>query len=115
MDAILSIKGIYATAIYQGIKTIEVRKTAIKHCDKIYLYETAPKALITGYIQITQPQKVDIETIIRKYLRYTLLTEEELITYAGIRTYLYLWPIIYAEKVKPIEMISKPPQSFCYV
>ena len=115
MDAILSIKSIYATAIYQGIKIIEVRKTAIKHCNKIFLYETAPKALITGYIQITQPQKVDIETIIRMYLRSTLLTEEELRAYAGSRPYLYLWPIFHAEKIKPIEMISKPPQSFCYV
>ena len=115
MDAILSIKSIYATAIYQGIKTIEVRKTAIKHCDKIYLYETAPKCLITGYIKISQPQRVSIDRIILEYLPYTLLDEKGLISYAGNKLYLYLWPIIHAERCKPIEMVSRAPQSYYYV
>lgn len=115
MDAILSIKSIYATAIYQGLKTIEVRKTAIKHCDKIYLYETAPKMLITGYIQISRPQRLPIDIIIRDYLRATFLDENGLRAYAGNNPYLYLWPIIYAERCKPMEMLSRAPQSYYYI
>lgn len=115
MDAILSIKSIYATAIYQGIKTIEVRKTAIKPCDKIYLYETAPKSLITGYIQISQILRLPVDAIIRFYLQSTLLDEKELRAYAGHRPYLYLWPIIHAERCEPIEMTYPAPQSYYYL
>lgn len=115
MNAILSIKSIYATAIYQGIKTIEVRKTAIKHCDKIFLYETAPKRLITGYIQISQPLKVPIERIIQEYLQYTLLDEKGLRAYAGHKPFLYLWPIIHAERCEPLDIHYSAPQSYYYI
>lgn len=115
MKAILSIKSIYATAIYEGYKTIEVRKTAIKPCERIYLYETAPKSLVTGFIQIGTPEKVTIERIIKEYLKETMLTETVLRRYAGDRQYLYLWPVIHAERRPPIKPATRAPQSFQYL
>lgn len=115
MDAILSIKSIYATAIYQGIKTIEVRKTSINICERIYLYETAPKACITGFIKIAAPMCISIDRIIQEFKEQTMLTEAQIRAYAGPRQQLYLWPIVHAERCKPMDMISRAPQSFYYI
>ena len=51
---IASIRPEYATAIYEGIKTVELRSRGPrKFVDRIYIYETAPVSAITGHVDVT--------------------------------------------------------------
>ena len=54
MNAILSIKPIYANAILQGVKTVEFRKKIFKkeQVKKVYIYSSAPVMKIVGYFTI---------------------------------------------------------------
>lgn len=112
--AILAIHHVYATAIYEGVKLFEVRKTRIK-ASTIYLYETAPMKLITGVIKIGEPIKVSIEEIKEKYLKETALSSDLVDIYAKDRKYLWLWPIIKAERIRPRPYTGPAIQSFTYI
>lgn len=112
--AILAIHHVYASAIYEGIKTFEVRKTRI-NASTIYLYETAPIKLITGVIKIGEPIKLPIEEIKARYLKETLLTPELIDLYAKDRKNLWLWPIIKAERIKTRPYTGSAIQSFIYI
>lgn len=49
-DALFSIKSMYAQAIYEGVKTVELRRVVPRvKVDRIYLYEVSPIKAITGY------------------------------------------------------------------
>lgn len=112
--AILSIHSIYATAIYEGLKRYEVRKTSI-NVQKIYLYETTPIALVRGYIVIGEPIKVSISDIITKYLHDTLLTPKQVRDYAKGKPTLYLWPIKESHRIDPFKLNLPTPQPFIYI
>lgn len=112
--AILAIHHVYATAIYEGSKTFEVRKCRI-NASKIYLYETAPIKLITGVIKIGEPIKLPIEEIKAKYLKETMLTPNLIDLYAKDRPYLWLWPIKKAERITPRPYTGPAIQSFTYI
>lgn len=112
--AILAIHHVYAEAIYDGLKTFEVRKTRI-NASTIYLYETAPIKLITGVIKIGIPFKLSIEEIKERHLKDTMLTPDLIDLYAKDRKYLWLWPIIKAERIIPKPYTGPTIQSFTYI
>lgn len=112
--AILAIHHVYAKAIYEGLKTFDVRKSSI-NASKIYLYETSPIQLITGMIEIGEPIKLPIEEIKSKYLKETMLTPNLIDLYAKDRPYLYLWPIKKAEQIRPRPYTGPAIQSFVYI
>lgn len=111
--AILAIHHVYATAIYDGEKTFEVRKTRIK-ASTIYLYETAPIKLITGFIKIGEPIKLSIEEIKASYLKQTQLSPNLLDLYAKDRKELWLWPIKKALRIDPRPYTGPTIQTFIY-
>lgn len=112
--AILAIHHVYATAIYSGKKTFEVRKTRI-NASTIYLYETAPVKLITGVIEIGEPIKLLVEEIKARYLKETMLTPDLIDLYAKDRPYLWLWPILKVERISPRPYTGPAIQSFTYI
>ena len=112
--AILAIHHVYAKAIYDGLKTFEVRKNRI-HASKIYLYETSPIKLITGMIEIGEPIKLPIEEIKSMYLKETMLTPNLIDLYAKDRPYLWLWPIKKADRIRPRPYTGPAIQSFTYI
>lgn len=112
--AILAIHHVYATAIYSGEKTFEVRKTSIK-ASTIYLYETAPVKLITGVIKIGIPFKLPIEDIKARHLKDTMLTSNFIDLYAKDKKVLWLWPILKAERISPRPYTGPAIQSFIYI
>lgn len=55
IDAILSIKPIYADAILNGTKTVEFRKKVFKkEVERIFIYSSSPTKLIVGYFTFKQ-------------------------------------------------------------
>lgn len=112
--AILAIHHVYATAIYSGEKTFEVRKTSIK-ASTIYLYETAPVKLITGVIKIGTPFKLSTEEIKARHLKHTMLTPDLIDLYAKEQKFLWLWPIEKAERIRPRPYTGPAIQSFIYI
>lgn len=112
--AILAIHHVYADAIYNGVKTFEVRKTRI-NASTIYLYETSPIKLITGVIKIGIPFKLSIEEIKERHLGDTMLTPNLIDLYAKGRKYLWLWPIIKAERIRQKPYTGPAIQSFIYI
>ncbi len=55
MNAILSIKPVYADQILAGTKKVEFRKAAFKkQVDRVYIYSSAPKMRIVGYFTIKE-------------------------------------------------------------
>lgn len=113
-SAILAIHHVYATAIYEGAKTFEVRKTSIK-ASTIYLYETSPVRLITGVIKIGIPFKLPIEEIKARHLNDTMLTPNLIDLYAKGEKNLWLWPILKAERIRPRPYTGPAIQSFIYI
>lgn len=72
MNIILSIHPKWAKLIYEGKKTLELRKTIpLKNVERVYLYETAPICKVTGFF---------------KYFAYTRITKKALKIYKDIVT-----------------------------
>lgn len=112
--AILAIHHVYAKAIYDELKILEVRKYRI-NASKIYLYETSPIKLITGMIETGEPIKLHIEEIKSRYLKETMLTPDLIDLYAKDRPYLWLWPIKKAERIRPRPYTGPAIQTFVYI
>lgn len=112
--AILAIHHVYATAIYEGAKIFEMRKTRI-NTSTIYLYETAPIKLITGVINIGEPFRLSTDEIKENYLKETCLSANLVDIYAKDRKNLWLWPIIKAERIKPRPYTGPAIQSYIYI
>ena len=128
MSIILSIKPKWAQKIFSGEKTIEWRKSMPSMLiprEKVYIYETAPVAQVTGYFILAG--------IIRFYDRdWTKPSErmqhcidagcvpvKDLIAYQGTGDFLCAWgveKVVKFERPKSLEEfnIRRPPQSWCY-
>jgi predicted transcriptional regulator len=126
MNVILSIHSIYADAIYRNIKTVELRSIPPKQqVNKYYMYETAPKKLITGYfISEYTSKKMNIFGLASIYNFSAMLGEynnetialEKLIKLLGYNKKYCAIEIKKAVKFeKPIKLTKRPPQNFYYV
>lgn len=132
MNIILSIHPKWAKLIYEGKKTIEWRKTIPHRMDsvklrdgnpdvKVYLYETAPLRLITGFfywggvtICDARGMKEDNPRLIAGQVGI-----EELQKYQGENCNICAWHIDKPVMIKGIYHIKdfglkRPPQSWCY-
>lgn len=119
-DVLISIHPKYAYAILDGIKTVEVRKTAMRKLDPgdtIFLYATAPIKKVVGQCRFVfdWKQRSDCDD-----LAATCLTRSELYDYLPFPDYGHFLevstPIRYGTPKDLSEFgIDRPPQSFCYV
>jgi predicted transcriptional regulator len=127
MHALFSVKPRYAKWIYAGIKTVELRSVPPKKLvERIYIYETSPVKLITGFFV---PGKIyegmNARELVNKFgiqslIGPTTLEGEEAIKSFGQRfgfTKKYS-PIEIKEVIKlanTMEWSGRPPQNFCYM
>ena len=132
MNIILSIHPKWAKLIYEGTKTIEWRKTIPHRMDyvklrdgnpdvKVYLYETAPLRLVTGFfywggvtICDARGMKEDNPRLIAGQVGI-----EELQKYQGENCSICAWHIDKPQKFRdplPIDLfgLKRPPQSWRY-
>lgn len=103
MNSIIAIHKKYADLIFEGKKTIEIRrKEPGYHCDRIFLYETKKSG--------------GLGMIVGEMVAQTCLSRDELAAYAGGP-----YKMIYALKIKKAVKYKKPvriarggPQSWMY-
>lgn len=131
MNVLLSIKPEWAKKIYSGEKTIEFRKNfPLKYNlddEYIFLYETKPVCLVTGFIKIDgyiNVQKIynskyeNRVKLLKDIVNRGCLSIEELFKYDR-NLHIWAWKIKKFYKMPPeyINRFSpneKPPQSWCY-
>lgn len=126
MNVILSIHPKWAKLIYEGKKTLELRKSIpLNTVNIVYLYETAPICKVTGffkYFAYTRIKKTHLE------LHKDIITDkscvplEEIKKYFGKSEEIFGWVCNAGSKanqfVHPVELsdfkIKRPPQSWRY-
>lgn len=121
---IISIKPKYVEKIYEGNKTIELRKSvglSFIPNNKMYIYSSSPKKAITGHAYIDKIEQVSKNEIKQCYLDRIAISSDELENYLidGKKgTMIWLKNIV--EYQKPISLTKlketgfTAPQSFCY-
>lgn len=126
MNVILSIHPKWAKLIYEGKKTLELRKSIpLSTVNIVYLYETAPICKVTGffkYFAYTRIKKTHLE------LQKDIITDkscvpvEEIKKYFGKSEEIFGWVCNAGSKanqfVHPVDLsefgIKRPPQSWRY-
>ena len=124
-DAIFSIKHRYAERIYSGHKSVELRWTAPKTpIEQAWIYETAPVKRITGWFEpgLIHPP-MDCEALLERFGEDKCLgmqvigTKEErlqaMIEALGDKP-LHAISIKRAQRIRPVELRFRPPQSWMY-
>lgn len=114
---VMSIKPEWATLIYQGRKTVEVRKVSIhKWTLPCLLYETAPVSMVTGIVLFGDRFRFDRQDFMQ--MSDSCLTTEDVESYIGTRE-------VYGYRVKEVRRLTMPieiselgidpPRSYRYV
>lgn len=137
MNIILSIKPKWAELIYSGKKTIEWRKSWPKYnmfefqkIEKVFLYETAPVKMITGFFELNGCRELiirddlehkykDIHPDAKELISAGCVPLEDLKKYQGKRYSIFGWRIKNPTKFDEPFLLSyvdlkRPPQSWCY-
>ena len=118
MNILLSIHTVYADAIYDGKKLVEVRKTLptkLAVGDKVYLYETSPKKLVTGYFTVNKVEKLDIKVFWKQYDAMLQNMMTDYISYLlGCREAIAISVDAVVKFPEPKLLTIRPPQSWCY-
>ena len=117
MDVILSIKPEYISKIFDGIKTIELRKVIFKQkVGRVYIYATNPIKKIVGYFYIKNicyDTAANLGDKYKKYknsiFRYFQNTKGYVIEISEIHKF--------DKFINPYDFYDKfiPPQNFIYI
>ena len=82
MDAILSIKPIYANQILAGTKKVEFRKRCFKEkVRRVYIYASVPVKQIVGYFTFTEIDEDTPANLWEKYKDVGGITKEDFFSY----------------------------------
>ena len=126
MNVILSIHPKWAKLIYEGKKTLELRKNIpMNTVNIVYLYETAPICKVTGffkYFAYTRIKKTHLELHKDIITDKSCIPLEEIKKYFGKSEEIFGWICNAGSKSNqfayPVELsefeIKRPPQSWCY-
>lgn len=126
MNIVLSIKPKYAKLIYEGKKTLELRKTVpLKNVERVYLYETAPVCKVTGffkYFAYARITKKALKTCKDTVTENSQVPLKEIKNYFGKSDKIFGWVCHAGSNSNifstPIPLsafeIKRAPQSWCY-
>jgi predicted transcriptional regulator len=123
-DILISIRPKYASHIFSGEKTVELRrrKPKISPGARIWIYATAPIAAIKGYANLDRVVTATPEAIWREFGSQTAISKEEFDHYfaeCSAAHALILSEIRILERPLVLEQMKKmvrgfhPPQFFC--
>ena len=123
-DILISLKPKYAIEVFNGTKTVELRKRKpnVASGTRVWIYATAPTAAICGYAYLTQIKSGAPNTIWRLLGEKTAVSKKEFDAYffgCDLAHALVLANVMRMEEQLPLwrirEMVSEfhPPQFFC--
>ena len=122
---ILSIKPQFSNEIYNGNKTLELRKRIGKNFiinNKIYIYSSSPEKKITGHAVIKKIDKMTTLQIKHNVIELACIKESDFDEYYNGHEYgfvIWLKDIVKYKRPLALNELRKvgfsPPQSFCYV
>lgn len=122
MDAIFSIKPVYAEAIISGQKTFEYRSRVPRQkLDKCYIYATYPTQRIIGYFTVKEIMVDDPLEIWNATYRSGGIKAKDFIDYYKDKksaVAIEIDQVVVFEKAiqyKEIDSVGKPPMSFKYI
>lgn len=125
MNIIITLPSSFAKAIYDGKKTIELRKSFPLHFnidnDKVYICEKKTN-FITGYFTISMHLSFeDTDYIWKNYAKQIFIDKKWFDRYTSKKHNYHLWVIDKAVefkiryKIKDAFCIEKAPQQFTYI
>lgn len=122
MDIILSVKSKYLKRIYDGNKSIEIRKRVprkLKPRDIVWFYESG-KGAVTGLGRFYGYKVVTPKEALEFYRKKMGVTDTEFWNYVGDAAEIVLLGfdmISMMDKNLPLSKfgLKRPPQSYCYV
>jgi predicted transcriptional regulator len=125
-EILISVKPKYADFIFEGGKTVELRKRRpnIDPGTRIWIYSTAPVAAIRGYaelVQIRSASPCDIWDTVGGQTGISRLEYDKYFESREIAHALILSDIMFMKQALPLETIRTkvrgfhPPQFFCHL
>lgn len=122
MDAILSIKPIYAKQILAGIKKVEFRKRSFKEkVRRVYIYASVPVKQIVGYFTFTEIDEDTPANLWEKYKDVGGIAKEDFFSYYANNergcAFVIKTVTSFKQGKNPNEFIDDfvPPQSYVYL
>lgn len=121
MNAILSIKPKYASAILRGEKQVEFRKKIFKNdVKRVYIYSSSPVQKIVGYFTIEEIIKASPTKLWHDFNSVGAIDHDSFFEYFHQNTEGYsicikkVWEFI--QHINPHEYLNSftAPQSYCY-
>lgn len=125
-EILISLKPRHAANIFEGEKTVELRKRRpnIKPGTRIWIYATSPTAAIKGYANLAQIQSGPPSLIWKNLGSQTGISKDEFDRYFGvcdIAHALVLTDVMEMKRALPLKRIRElinnfhPPQFFCHL
>jgi predicted transcriptional regulator len=122
IDAILSIKPIYAEAIISGRKKVEFRKKVFKKdVERIFIYSSSPTKMIIGYFTFTTIIEDSPEKLWEKYHNVGGISKDDFFNYYENveKGFCIIIDIVvkFRTRIDPINLIENftAPQSYIYL
>lgn len=122
MDAILSIKPIYANQILAGTKKVEFRKRSFKEkVQRVYIYASVPVKQIVGYFTFARVDEDTPANLWEKYKDVGGISKEDFFSYYAKSdlgcAFVIKSVTPYKNWKSPNEFIEDfvPPQSYIYL
>lgn len=122
MDAILSIKPIYAKQILAGTKKVEFRKRSFKEkVRRVYIYASVPVKQIVGYFTFTEIDEDTPANLWEKYKDVGGIAKEDFFSYYANNergcAFVIKTVTSFKQGKNPTEFIDDfvPPQSYVYL
>ena len=125
-EILISLKAKHAAHIFEGEKTVELRKRRpnIKPGTRIWIYATAPTAAIKGYASLVQIQTSSPSVIWKTLGNRTGISKDEYDLYfeaCDVAHALVLTDVMEMKQALPLRRIRElvinfhPPQFFCHL
>ena len=122
MDAILSIKPIYAKQIVAGTKKVEYRTKSLKEkVRKVYIYASVPVKQIVGYFTFTEIDEDTPANLWEKYKEVGGIAKEDFFSYYANNergcAFVIKTVTSFKQGKNPNDFIDDfvPPQSYVYL
>lgn len=122
MDAILSIKPIYANQILAGTKKVEFRKRSFKEkVRRVYIYASVPIKQIVGYFTFSEVDEDTPANLWEKYKEVGGIEREEFFNYYAKNSigcaFVIKSVVPFKQGKSPNDFIDDfvPPQSYMYL